>query len=320
MNLLISQSSDPFWNLSTEEYLLKNSDEDFIFLYVNKPCVVVGKHQNTQKEINSHFLYDNNILISRRLSGGGAVFHDEGNLNFSFIQSVTFGETISYKNITHPIITFLKQLLPSISLTERNDFLLDGRKISGSAMHVFKNRVMAHCTLLIDCNLSNLSASLKGNPGRYKDKSIASVRSNVTNLSKVIENISVKSLITSFSDHLQREYLNINIVSLPKTSYTLISNLVSNKYSTPKWIFDYSPKYTYTSSILYNKKIIKYSLDVEKGIIERLIIKSNGELNQYISLKLKSLEGKHHNIISLSEWLKTPHFAPLDQLILNSLL
>jgi len=137
MNLLISSSTDPYHNLATEEFLLKNSGEDFIYLYVNRPCVVVGKHQNAQKEIDSNFAYNNNILLARRLSGGGAVYHDEGNLNFSFIRSVSFGENISYQSIPQFLFTFLKQLIPSISLSERNDFLLDGNKISGSAMHVY---------------------------------------------------------------------------------------------------------------------------------------------------------------------------------------
>ncbi len=319
MNLLISPSDDPYRNLATEEYLLKNSDEDFIYLFVNKPCVVVGKHQNVQKEIDSNFIYDNNILVSRRLSGGGAVFHDEGNLNFSFIQSVSFGENISYKNITQSIFTFLKQLAPSITLSERNDFLLDGSKISGSAMHVYKNRVIAHCTLLIDCNLSNLSASLKGNQDRYKDKSIASVRSKVTNLSKAIENISIKSLTTDFSDYIQTENLTVNLISLPEATHYPISNLVTNKYSTQNWIFGYSPKYTYSSTIRYDKNIINYILEVEKGIIERLIIESNNELSQYISLQLKSLEGKYHNIYALKKWLNTPHASSFNQFLLNSL-
>ena len=319
MNLLISLNSDPFRNLATEEYLLKNSNEDFIFLYVNKPCVVVGKHQNTQKEINSRFIFDNNILVSRRLSGGGAVFHDEGNLNLSFIRSVPLGENISYKNITQPIFTFLKQLVPSILLTDRNDFLLDGSKISGSAMHVYKNRVMAHCTLLIDSNLTNLSASLNAKPDNYKDRSISSIRSKVANLSQAIENINVKYLTTNFSDYIQTEYSNVNIFSLPETSNTPISNLVSDKYSTHEWIFGYSPKYTYSNSITYNKNIINFSLEVEKGIIEKLIIESNGELNQYISLKLKSLEGKHHNIHAISEWMNSLNMTSFDHLLLDSL-
>ena len=106
MNLLISSSQDPYWNLATEEYLLKNSFEDYLFLYINNPCVVVGKHQIAQKEVNAPFILANNILVARRLSGGGAVYHDKGNLNFSFIQSVGISESISYKIITEFIFLF----------------------------------------------------------------------------------------------------------------------------------------------------------------------------------------------------------------------
>ena len=128
MNLLISSSLNPYWNLATEEYLLKNYTEDFIFLYINQPCVVVGKHQNAQKEINSKYINNNNILVARRLSGGGSVYHDEGNLNFSFIQSVTTGENISYQSLTNSVYQFFKILNSDITLSNRNDYLLKGKK------------------------------------------------------------------------------------------------------------------------------------------------------------------------------------------------
>lgn len=319
MNLLISSSQNPYMNLATEEYLLKNSEEDYIFLYVNKPCVVVGKHQITQKEINSRFIYDSKILIARRLSGGGAVYHDEGNLNFSFIRSVAFGENVSYQSITQSIFEYLTQLVPSISLSERNDFLLEGKKISGSAMHVYKNRVMAHCTLLIHCNLTNLSTSLKSHPNRYQDKSIPSVRSKVDNLSSAIENITVNSLRKDFSGYIKHNHLNVKQISLTEDAEKAISLLATGKYSLSTWIFGYSPKYTYTNFFSYENKNIHYRLDIEKGIIEKLIVESTDELNSDIGLKLKSLEGKHHNIFALSEWLNAQDHSSAYRSLLNSL-
>ncbi len=298
---------------------MKYSEEDYIFLYANRPCIVVGKHQNAQKEINSRFSFDNNILVARRLSGGGAVFHDEGNLNFSFIRSVAFGENISYQQITQSIFAFLNELLPSITLSERNDFLMDGNKISGSAMHVFKNRVLAHCTLLIDCNLTNLSASLQGNRNRFKDKSIESVRSKVANLSAKLQNISTEILTIDFTSYLKNKDLNISLIFLSEEDNIKISNLVAVKYSTPEWIFGYSPKYTYTHSFNFDKKIIHYTIHIEKGIIEKVSIESKDELTPDIKLQLNSLTGKHHNIHALSEWLNAPGCTPFDQSLLDSL-
>jgi len=298
---------------------MKYCEEDYIFLYANRPCIVVGKHQNTQKEINSRFVFDNNILVARRLSGGGAVFHDEGNLNFSFIRSVAFGENISYQQITQSIFTFLKEILPSIYLSERNDFLMDGNKISGSAMHVYKNRVLAHCTLLIDCNLANLSASLQGNRNRYKDKSIESVRSKVANISKYLQNINTEILTTDFTSYLKNIDLKFGLISLSEEDNVTISNLVATKYSTPEWIFGYSPKYTYTHFLTFDKKLIHYTIHVEKGKIEQVSFESKDELTPDIELQLNLLTGKYHNMYSLSKWLNAPGCSTFDQSLMDSL-
>jgi lipoate-protein ligase A len=311
MNLLISSSQDPYWNLATEEYLLKNSSEDYLFLYVNKPCVVVGKHQIAQKEINAPFILANNILIVRRLSGGGAVYHDEGNLNFSYIQSVAISESISYKKITESIFTFLKQLVPELSISERNDFILEGKKISGSAMHVYKNRVLAHGTLLIDCNITNLSLSLKANLDRFTDKSIASKKSSVMNLCEVAKKINIDYILVNLQNFFVQENSKINSCTLPESSIVPISNLVQTKYATEEWIFGYSPKYIYHHHVVLNNSEISYKFEVVKGIIEGVSIKSEDSIAENILLEIKLLQGQKHNIYSLRDKLaskKSPIF------------
>ena len=294
MNLLISSSSDPHWNLAAEEYLLKNSEEDYIFLYINRPCVVVGKHQNALKEVNSKFNYDNNIQVTRRLSGGGAVFHDEGNLNFSFILSVSPGDNFTYKNLTLPIIQCLQQLNPEIFLSQRNDLLLLGKKISGSAMHVYKHRVLAHGTLLTNCNLHNLSSSLKGHPERYTDKSIASKRAEVMNLSQQMKGLTTKVLLELFNEYLVKTY-EVITYTLSENEIRCIENLALNKYSTAEWIYGYSPKYIYENSVSHKGKQIKISLEVEKGIIESIIVNANNEITQSNINIINGLQGFQHN-------------------------
>lgn len=312
MNLLISSSSDPYVNLATEEFLLKNCTDNFLFLYINHPCVVVGKHQIAQKEINSKYTFDNNIQIARRLSGGGAVYHDHGNLNFSFVQSVLPNETISYKNITTPIFSFLLQTGTELVMSDRNDITAKGKKISGSAMHIFKNRVLAHGTLLIDSNLTDLSRSLNGKPEKYTDKSIPSRRSKVTNLTEVNHSIGMDSLVNSLKDYLinGRGYIQSSIMT--DSSLDMITELALNKYSKVDWIYGYSPKYTYSTSITLDGEKIQFSIEVEKGIIEKISIESMDKLNSYIVLKLSNLIGLQHNYatmrISLGKLIDNQHF------------
>lgn len=300
MNLLISSSSDPYINLATEEFLLKNCTDNFLFLYINQPCVVVGKHQIAQKEINSKYTFDNNIQIARRLSGGGAVYHDHGNLNFSFVQSVLPNETISYKNITIPIFKFLLQTGTDLVMSERNDIMAKGKKISGSAMHIFKNRVLAHGTLLIDSNLTNLSKSLKGKPEKYSDKSIPSRRSKVINLTEVNHSIGMDSLLNSLKNYLINENGYIQSSIMTDSSFDMIRELAVNKYSKVDWIYGYSPKYTFSTSIILDGEKIQFCIEVEKGIIEKISTESMDYLNSAIVLKLNNLIGLQHNYSTMS--------------------
>ncbi|MCK9211986.1 MAG: lipoate--protein ligase [Ignavibacteriaceae bacterium] len=319
MNFLISSSLDPYWNLATEEHLLKNSSEDYLFLYVNKPCVVVGKHQIAQKEVNSPFILANNILVARRLSGGGAVYHDEGNLNFSYIQSVAISESISYKKITESIFTFLKHLVPELSLSERNDFILEGKKISGSAMHIYKNRVLAHGTLLIDCNITNLSLSLKANLDRYTDKSIASKKSTVMNLCEASKKINIDYILANLQDFFVQENRKLDSCLLPESSIIPIRNLIQTKYSTEEWIFDYSPRYIYQHHVVFNNSKISYKLEVTKGIIEEVSIESEDSISNNILLEIKRLQGQKHNIYAIKKLFTSQKSRDFNNILFASL-
>jgi lipoate---protein ligase len=296
MYLLISPSSDPYTNLAVEECLLKTSLEDYIFIYVNQPCVVIGKHQITTKEINSFYIKEHNILVARRLSGGGTVFHDEGNLNFSIIKTNTSGVNISYKHLSQPIIEFLQHEGADVYLSERNDIMFKDKKVSGSAMHIYKNRAIAHGTLLIDCNLKNLSSSLSSHPERFTDKSIASVPSKVMNLSEIYKNFTVSHIINQFTKFILNQYPEVSIFSIPSNYTNYIQQLVDEKYSNYDWIYGYSPKYNYKNSFDFNGSRISYQLQIEKGNINRIQIESADEVNSSIELEFKDLIGTPHNI------------------------
>jgi lipoate---protein ligase len=319
MNLIISRGSNPYENLAIEEFLLKYCEEDYLFLYINQPCVVIGKHQITQKEINSKYVFENNILVARRLSGGGAVFHDQENLNFSFICTTFPGDTISYKSITKSILEFLLQTGLDVEMSVRNDIMSNGKKISGSAMHIFKNRILAHGTILIDSNLTNLSQALKGHPERYTDKSIASKPAEIMNLSDFNRNLTAQYFLTSLTHFMEIEkgYHVMEIKGIPGND--IINQLISQKYSLEDWIYGYSPKYTYRSDIILDKIKIPYSLKVEKGIIEAISLDLTVELNNDIKLFMNKLRGEKHNYSSVNSLLSKEVNSNFNSEILLSL-
>ncbi|NJK98346.1 MAG: lipoate--protein ligase family protein [Bacteroidales bacterium] len=187
MLLLISQTKDTAINLATEDYLLKNSSENIVYLYIDRPCVVVGKHQNAMAEVNYRFLCENNIPLYRRISGGGTVFHDEGNINFTFIQNGEEGNLVNFRAFIEPIRDFLISLGVLAEIGPRNDILVDGLKVSGNAEHVYRKRTLHHGTLLFSSSLNFLRNALRVEEGKYTDKAVKSVRSKVTNLKDYIK-------------------------------------------------------------------------------------------------------------------------------------
>jgi lipoate-protein ligase A len=242
-------------------------------------------------------------LVARRLSGGGAVFHDDGNLNFSFILNVPKGNNISYKTVTNPIVRFLVNSGLDIEISGRNDIMSKGKKISGSAMHLYKNRALVHATLLIDSNLNDLSNALKGTPDRYTDKSINSKRSKVMNLSEIDNRLTSRIVLTELVSFLAKETgFRSDSTALIDENET-INKLVSEKFATPDWIYGYSPKYKYTSEISIDNQLLAFSIEVEKGIIESVYFHPEVKVTNTINLELNKLKGERHNIYSLNELL-----------------
>ena len=182
MLCIISPNTSPYFNLATEEYLLKCFQEDVFFLYRNIPSIVIGKHQNTLAEINLPFVQEKEILVARRISGGGTVYHDLGNLNFAFFTTGKEGDLVNYRRATQPIVNALREMDLEVTLGKRNELLLKKLKISGTASHVWKKRVLHHGTLLFSSEMGILSAALKSAQGRFTDRAVRSVRSRVTNI------------------------------------------------------------------------------------------------------------------------------------------
>lgn len=317
ITLCINQSSaDPYFNLAAEEYFLKNFQEDFFMLWRSKPSVVVGKHQNALAEINHQFVRVNQIPVARRLSGGGTVFHDPGNVNFTFIRNVKDISEVNFKVFTVPVVAALKNLGVDAYTTGRNDLLINGKKISGNAEHVNKNRVLHHGTLLFDSHLEALKGALKVDLSKFEDKAVQSNRSEVTNIANYLSTpISVEEFTRFLFEEICGTYPDFKVYEPTSEDIAAIEKLATEKYQTWDWIFGYSPRYRFTNTIETPNDTISVSLLVEKGRITEAAF--FGEIQDEIGQKLaEALVGCRHDFEDISGQLvvlskKNPEYRNL---------
>lgn len=276
MYFVIDKSTDPQWNLAAEEYLFKHLNEPLFRLWQNENAVIVGHHQNALAEINIDYVSQNGIKVVRRLTGGGAVFHDLGNVNFTFIDNRIDNEDTSsmFARFTKPIIEALEGLGVKAYLEGRNDLLIDGRKFSGNAVAVYKNRVLQHGTLLFASSMTDLSQALASRPEKFTGKSVQSNRSRVTNIS---EHLAQPMSVESFIDYMDNFIRNNRAKDYKLYSYSSkdlfeISKLRAEKYSKEWWNFGQSPKYQFSKVEKFNGGLLEVYLNVEKGVISEIKI------------------------------------------------
>ena len=202
--------TDPYWNLAAEEYLLKSFSEPIFRLWRNESSIIIGQYQNAVAEIDTTYVKENGIKVVRRLTGGGAVFHDLGNLNYTFIEEKKQGEDAPamFRRFTAPILDALNAIGVKAYLHGRNDLLIDERKFSGNAVCIHKNRTLQHGTLLFNASMNSLGAALKSRPEKFIGKAVQSNRSRVTNIHEHLpeEGCPVTDII-SFKEYLA-EYIS----------------------------------------------------------------------------------------------------------------
>ncbi|MFO7829135.1 MAG: lipoate--protein ligase [Bacteroidales bacterium] len=302
--------TNPYFNLAAEEYVLRNFEENCFMLWRNRPSIIVGKHQNTLAEINVDYVKDNHIDVVRRLSGGGAVFHDLGNLNFTFIKNTARNDQlVDFKKYTEPVIKVLHQLGIDAKFEGRNDIMINGRKISGNAEHVFKRRVLHHGTLLYSSIMTDLSKALKVNPLKYQDKGVKSVRSRVTNIS---DHLPVKMSVMEFHDKIfefiSQSEKDAVLYEYSSKDIEKINQLVEDKYKTWDWNFGYSPKYDFEKLIRTNGGNLEIHLNVEKGIISDIKIYGDFFSEKDIIDIEKLFKGSKHKETDIQSLLQTVDF------------
>jgi lipoate---protein ligase len=304
MLIIRRQNTDPWFNLATEEYVLKEISEDSFMLWRNEPSIIVGKHQNTLAEINVDYVKRNNIKVVRRLSGGGAVFHDLGNLNFTFTMKSEDENMINFRKYTEPILEVLQNMGIDARFEGRNDLTIGGKKFSGNAMHIWKNKVLSHGTLLFSSHMPDLSAALSADPLKFQDKAVKSVRSRVTNISDHLkEPIDVLQFADRIQDHIVTKYPDARFYDLTDEDYRTINELVKSKYETWDWNFGYSPNYNFKKVLRTEKSgTIEFDLDVHDGIIRKIRIYGDyfGKYDtEEIEVALKGVEHKEEAIRSV---------------------
>ena len=264
MLIIRRHNTDPYFNLATEEYVLKEIKDDSFMLWRNAPSIIVGKHQNTLAEINLDYVRENDIKVVRRLSGGGAVFHDLGNLNFTFTMQGESNNLIDFRKYTEPILEVLVKLGIDARFEGRNDLTIEGKKFSGNAMHIWKNKVLSHGTLLFSSHMPDLSKALNADPLKFKDKAVKSVRSRVTNIS---EHLKTPMDVMEFSTLIEK-YPEAILYELSEEDHARIGEMVQSKYGTWEWNFGYSPQYNFRKVLRTNNSgTLEFNIDVTDGII-----------------------------------------------------
>ena len=327
MEYIASSCTDPRWNLALEQYVFDSMDRSrsYFMLWQNDNTIVVGKNQNTVAEINNDFVRDHNITVVRRLSGGGAVYHDLGNLNFTFITDADKIDGIDLHMFCVPIVETLRSFGVQAEISGRNDIAVDGKKFSGNSQYVREGRVMHHGTILFDSDLSVVMQALCVKQEKLVSKGVTSVKSRVTNLRPYLPE---GTTLEDFEKRLL-EYLSVSspIVPHPLTlaDYDRIDKIRAERYAKWEWNYGYSPNYTdVRSRRIEGCGEIEVHLSVTKGLIRDIRFYGDffgaSDLSPLCSL-LRDCECRRESVISrlesfpLEEYIRNISAAQLSEII-----
>ncbi|HFZ9462514.1 TPA: lipoate--protein ligase [Streptococcus agalactiae] len=275
MKYIVNTSNDPAYNVALEAYAFqKLTDIDEIFiLWINEPAIIIGRHQNTIQEINKEFIDKNGIHVVRRLSGGGAVYHDLNNLNYTIISNNTQEGAFDFQTFSKPVIDTLAKLGVKAEFTGRNDLEINGQKFAGNAQAYYKGRMMHHGCLLFDVDMSVLGQALKVSKDKIESKGIKSVRARVTN---IVDHLSDKITVQEFSDailaQMKEEYPEMDEYVLSDAELSEIQAMRDNQFATWDWTYGKAPEYTIERGVRYSAGKITTYANVENSTIKSVKI------------------------------------------------
>lgn len=275
MKYIVNTSNDPAYNVALEAYAFqKLTDIDEIFiLWINEPAIIIGRHQNTIQEINKEFIDKNGIHLVRRLSGGGAVYHDLNNLNYTIISNNTQEGAFDFQTFSKPVIDTLAKLGVKAEFTGRNDLEINGQKFAGNAQAYYKGRMMHHGCLLFDVDMSVLGQALKVSKDKIESKGIKSVRARVTN---IVDHLSDKITVQEFSDailaQMKEEYPEMDEYVLSDAELSEIQAMRDNQFATWDWTYGKAPEYTIERGVRYPAGKITTYANVENSTIKSVKI------------------------------------------------
>ena len=263
--------NDPAMNLAMEEYALKYlpTDQEYLLFYINKPSIIIGKNQNTIEEINQAYVEEQQLPVVRRLSGGGAVYHDLGNLNFSFITNDDGESFANFGQFTKPVVTALQSLGVKAELSGRNDLTVDGRKISGNAQYAYKGRMFHHGTLMFDLNIENLVQSLNVKQEKIISKGIQSVRSRVANISEFLQDgMTIEQLRLHILQAIFANQEEIPTYPWAENDLQKIKEIAQERYQNWDWNYGKSPRY----QIEKKHRFPIGQIDIRLGVVNGKIV------------------------------------------------
>lgn len=275
MKYIQNDNTDPAYNLALEEWVLENLKDDiYVILWRNDNAIIIGRNQNTAQEINQNYVDEHGIKVVRRPTGGGAVYHDLGNLNFSIFADAENAVDINFELYTQPVLRALQKMGVDVTLKGRNDISIDGRKCSGLAQRITNHRILNHGAMLFDTDLTTLSKALNVRRDKIESKGVKSVVARVTNIRPHME---VDMDVLGFRDLLKKEMFS-DYDEIPEYHFTEeqlneIDELRRTKYDTWEWNYGKSPEANYQNDKRFEGAgVLDLRLDIQDGVIQKCTI------------------------------------------------
>ena len=269
MKFIDSPFTDPYMNLALEEYVFEHADksESYFMLWQNFNTIVIGKFQNALEEINTDYVKEHDIKVVRRLSGGGAVYHDSGNLNYTFITDKEDTADFDFSFFTKPLVETLRDFGIKAECTGRNDVAIDEKKFSGSSQYMKHGRLLHHGCIMLDSNIADVSQALKVKPQKFESKSVKSVRSRVTTINANAPSpISMEEFKAALAAHYMEDG-TVEKYTLTEDDLKEIEKLAKEKYATWEWVYGRAPKYATVAEKKFPSGVVSAYMTIEKGVI-----------------------------------------------------